>query len=114
MIRPVAVSALAIIVMASTDRFASRTVQDNPPAGVPLTVADERARRVSNLRYDLHFSIPADPLARIYATATLRFVLTDPGRTLVLDFAAAGPVHAESRGRPIAVAAVNEHILIQT
>ena len=109
----VAVSALAIILMASPDRFASQAAQEMPPPGVPSTVADERARRVSNLRYDLHFTIPADPLARIDATATLRFALADPRRPLVLDFAGPGPVHAESRGRPIAVVAANEHILIQ-
>ena len=110
MLRSVAVSTFAIILMGE---FVSRPAQEPPGPGVPLSVAEERARRVSNLRYDLHFSIPADPVARIDATATLRFALADRGRPLVLDFAAPGPVHAETRGRPIALVAANEHILIQ-
>ena len=109
MLRLVAVST-AIILMG---KFVSHPAQEPPGPGVPLSVAEDRARRVSNLRYDLHFTIPADPLARIEATATLRFALADPNRPLVLDFAAAGAVHGESRGRPIAVVAANEHVLIQ-
>jgi aminopeptidase N len=110
MLRSVAVITFAIILMGE---FVSRPAQESPGPGVPLSVAEERARRVSSLRYDLHFSISADPAAAIDAIVTLRFALADRGRPLVLDFAAPGPVHAESRGRPIAVSAANEHILIQ-
>ena len=109
----VAVSALVILLMGTTDRFALRAAQEALGPGVSLTLAEERARRISNLRYDLHFTIPADPLARIDATATLRFALTDPRRPLALDFAAPGAIQAESQGRPIAVVTSNEHILLQ-
>jgi aminopeptidase N len=110
---PVAVSVLAIVLMGTTDRFGSRAAQEPPAPGVPLALAEERARRINNLRYDLHFTIPADPAARIEATATLRFALIDPLRPLSLDFSAPGAILAESHGRPIAVVAAKEHVLIQ-
>lgn len=31
-----------------------------PEAGVPLALAEERARTISDLRYELSFEIPAD------------------------------------------------------
>ena len=110
--RAVTVGVFAIILMGSTDRFVSQAPQESPAAGVPLTIAEERARRISNLRYDLHFKIPADSAAPIDARATLRFALLDRTSPLVLDFAAPGPLQAESRGRPITVVTANEHVVI--
>jgi aminopeptidase N len=107
-----AAGVFAVIVMANPDRFVSRAAQDSPAPGVALTLAEERARRIRNLRYDLHFTIPADSAAPVDAKATLRFVLADRTSPLVLDFASAGPLQAESRGRPVTVAAVNEHLVI--
>ncbi len=113
MMRTVAVGAVAIILMGTLDRSISRAAQESPDPGVPVTLAEERARRISNLRYDLHFTIPADAAAPIDAKATLRFALVDRTRPLVLDFAAPQPVQAESRGRPITVLATNEHVVVQ-
>src|SRR4029453_1406569 len=110
--RAVTAGVFAIILMGSADRFVARAAQESPAPGVPVTVAEERARRISNLRYDLHFTIPADSAAPIDAKATLRFALVDRASPLVLDFAAPGPLQAESRGRPISVVAANEHVLI--
>jgi aminopeptidase N len=104
---------LAVVVMGTTDRAVSRAVQDSPAAGVPLALAEERAGRVSDLRYQLHFTIPEDPAARIEATITLRFALADRARPLALDFAAPGPVQAQGRRGPLPVVAANEHLLIQ-
>src|SRR5262245_34557623 len=101
----------AIILMGSSDRFVSHA-QESAAPGVPLTIAEERARRINNLRYDLHFTLPADPAVSIDATATLRFALVDRTTPLVLDFAAPGPVKVESRGQSITVVSANEHIVI--
>ncbi len=109
--RAVAVSVFAIMLIGSANRFVSHA-QEAPVPGVPLTIAEERARRINNLRYDLHFTIPADPSVSIDAKATLRFALVDRTSPLVLDFAAPGPVQAESRGRSVAVVSANEHIVI--
>jgi aminopeptidase N len=113
MIRAVAVAAFAIMLMGTTDRDSPRTAQDQPTAGVPLTLAEERARRISDLHYNLHFTIPSDPAAPIDAKVEVRFALSDAKRPLALDFAAPGPVRAESRGRAIELAAASEHLLIR-
>jgi aminopeptidase N len=76
-------------------------MQSPPPpdtvgAGVPLTLAEERARRVSDLRYDLHFSIPAEMAAPVTGRARITFALSDASRPLALDFTAPGRVTSSS------------------
>ena len=104
---------LAIVLMGAGHPSIGRATQELPGAGVPLTLAEERAGRVSDVQYELHFTIPADPSTPVHATVTMRFSLTDATRPLALDFAAPGPVRAEKRGRPFTVAAANQHLLIQ-
>ena len=113
MIRAGAFGTFAIILMAATDRASHRAPQEQPAPGVPLALAEERARRISDLHYNLHFSIPADPAARIDARVEIRFALSDAKRPLALDFAAPGPVHAESGSREIEVVTASEHLLIR-
>jgi aminopeptidase N len=55
-------------------------------AGVPETLARERAATISSLRYDLSFRIPASRAEAIRGSATIRFALRAPQR-VVLDFA---------------------------
>jgi aminopeptidase N len=110
--RAVPALAFAIILMESSDRLVSRAAPELPARGVPLTLAEGRARRISHLRYRLHFTIPSDTAAPVEAKATLRFALIDRTTPLVLDFAAPGPLQAESRGRPITPVAANEHLVI--
>ena len=54
--------------------------------GVSETLARDRAARVSNLRYDLSFSIPRDRTAAITAHEVVTFALSDPAAPLMLDF----------------------------
>jgi aminopeptidase N len=61
---------------------------DGPGPGVALQLAEERAARVSNVRYELHFDIPAAPDTAVEGRVTIRFDLKDAGRPLALDFAA--------------------------
>src|SRR3954471_13550303 len=114
MIRAVAVGAFVITIMGAAGRLPSRAVQEAPEAGVPLSLAEERAQRVRDLRYTLHFAIPADRRTPIKADVTVRFTLTDARRSLALDFAADGPVRGESQGRSVDIVAASEHLLIKS
>jgi aminopeptidase N len=55
-------------------------------SGVSEALAQERARAIHDVRYDLRFSIPAERAAPIAAEETLRFRL-EAAREVVLDFA---------------------------
>ena len=82
------------------------------PPGVPLPLAEERARRITNLRYELHFSIPPDAAARIRGRAVIRFTLADASRPLVLDFSPPGSQHGQAGGRDIQFTAVPDHLIV--
>ena len=100
MIRAAAIGMLAVCLVGTTDRSAPPP-QDRPGPGVSLTLAEERVRRVSDIRYDLHFTIPSDAASRVGGTVEIRFALADATRPLALDFVAPAPVHAESHGHQI-------------
>lgn len=55
-------------------------------AGVSWTLASERARIISDVRYAMQFTIPDSLGERISGRATIRFRLKDADRSLVLDF----------------------------
>ncbi len=81
----------------------------DPEPGISEALALERARRVSNVHYDLQLQIPAERERPILGTAKLRFELKDPGRPLALDFAP-GPDHIVSVSAPYRWA--NGHIIL--
>jgi aminopeptidase N len=86
----------------------------DPDPGVSLDLAEARAARISNLRYDLALSIPSDRAARIEGRVTIAFELADAEAPLVLDFAAP-PDHVRevrAEGRPVAARLVNGHIVV--
>ena len=56
-------------------------------SGVSESLARDRAARVSNVRYDLSFSIPKDRAAAIKGHEVITFALSDASTPLVLDFA---------------------------
>ena len=60
-----------------------------PKPGIPLALAEERARRVRDLRYEVSFDIPSEVEERINGRVTARFVLVDASAPLVFDFAPA-------------------------
>jgi aminopeptidase N len=63
-----------------------RDVPDSEP-GIPLAVAEARAARIANVRYDLTFAIPDLASDPITGTAAIRFDLKDAGQPVVIDFA---------------------------
>ena len=92
---------------------AQRRDDPPPPApGVPLPLAEERARRLSDVRYDLHFTVPRDLRTPITGEATIRFVLSGAARPLALDFAGTAPPLARINGRNTRVASAAEHLIL--
>ena len=109
MIREVLAGTLGICCVMAAELVAA---QERPGPGVPLSLAEERARRITDLRYELHFTIPSDQAVRIEGTVTTRFTLADATRPLAFDFAPVGPLRAEISRQEIPVEAISEHLLI--
>jgi aminopeptidase N len=77
--------------------------------GVSFALADDRARRVTELGYDLRFSIPESLSEPVTGEASISFHLSDTTRPLVLDFLpAAGGVTRAS----IPLESAPEHLVI--
>ena len=106
--------ALLLLVMSAVLGGEAPIGPGDPDPGVTLDLARERAARVSDLRYELSLSIPSERTAPINGEVTLRFVLADRARPLVLDFAV--PASDVSRiaidGRPVDARLVNGHIVL--
>jgi aminopeptidase N len=84
-------------------------------AGVPQTLAVERAQRISDLTYRIAFDIPADRSASITGRLTATFVLKDTASPLVFDFEpnARGALRQVSAGGSrLTLSVVNGHIVI--
>jgi aminopeptidase N len=55
--------------------------------GIPRALARARAARIGDLRYTLHFDIPADPRATVHGRAVVSFSASSAHEPLLLDFA---------------------------
>jgi aminopeptidase N len=84
-----------------------------PGAGVSLSLAEERARRIQDLRYELRFVVPAEAATPIKGQVTIRFTLDDASRPLALDFSAAVPQNVRANGRRISLSAAADHLLVK-
>jgi aminopeptidase N len=105
----------SMVAMLATAAVAASTMQplQYPGPGVPLTLAEERARRISDLRYDLQVSIPAGEGAFVTGRVAITFVLKDATRSLSLDFAPPKGVRSVRIGaKPITPAIVTDHIVL--
>jgi aminopeptidase N len=85
-----------------------------PQPGVPLNLAEQRAQRIRNLRYDLWFAIPSSPSQPVLGREAVHFDVADATQPVVLDFepGAEAIITVSTRGKPIAVRTVNGHIVI--
>jgi aminopeptidase N len=84
-----------------------------PERGIPLPLAEERARRIRDLEYTVHFSIPSTQTEAVTGRVTMSFRLTDATRPLALDFAPReGFRGARSGTRPITAYVVPDHLVI--
>jgi len=96
----------------SNDRPAANS--SDPEPGVSLSLATQRAQAIEGLRYELSFTIPADPTQPISGHAVIRFGTNDINRSVVLDFSP-GADHLKSvsvAGRQSQYRLVKDHIII--
>jgi aminopeptidase N len=106
------IASLLVMVLATVTMH-SQTSADMPGRGIPLTLAEDRARRISDLRYDLQFSIPDSIASPITGRVTIAFTLKDASRPLALDFTEPGRVTAVSGGSSLtSLAIVPDHLVI--
>lgn len=71
---------------------------------VPLEMARDRAARISDLQYEVHFNIPARKSDKVTGDETISFLLSDPTRPLIIDFGSEPitvPVDSLKRGRNV-------------
>ena len=90
-------------------------VRIDPDLGISETLARERASRLTNLRYDLAFTIPAARTQPVAGRALIRFVLKGTADPLVLDYLPdrAGFLRSvEANGKETSVRQVNGHIIV--
>jgi len=101
----------AVLLMATG---AAQNLPADPGPGVPLALAEERAARVSNLRYELHFSIPETAQQPVRGRLIVRFDLKDARRPLPLDFAPGrnSVVSARLNGQTASIPAVSDHLVV--
>jgi aminopeptidase N len=61
--------------------------QDSAGQGVPSALARERAQRLKDIHYRLHFSVPESVTTPVTGSAVISFSLTDVEGPILLDFA---------------------------
>jgi aminopeptidase N len=79
----IALSALVAVLVVRLRRSASPP----PEPGVSLALAEDRAARVSGVKYDVTFRIPARRDDPIHGHMIVSFSLSDASRSVALDFA---------------------------
>jgi aminopeptidase N len=92
---------------------AQRLPRDLEP-GVSQALAEERAARVSNLRYEVHFTIPESQLSPVLGRVRVQFDLKNADTPLALDFVPGrkAPVTGSVNGDDKGPAYVSEHLVI--
>lgn len=83
-----------------------------PGEGVPVELAEARSTVMADVRYDLHFDLPAEKDQPVEARETIRLTL-DRKDDIILDFKAKGfPESLSINGYTPFVHIENEHIII--
>jgi aminopeptidase N len=97
-----------------TAMLQASSTNDVHATGVPLSLAQSRAARVSGLRYDLEFAIPVSATERLTGHAAIRFQLKDTSSALPIDFSEpANHVSSLSiNGRATDVHAIDGHVIL--
>ena len=104
----------SLVVLLALSTMQSPSPADAPPGrGIPLSLAEERVRRVSDLRYDLELAIPEKASEPITGRVAITFRLADASRPLALDFSRPGRVTAALRGTTLAsLQVVEDHLVV--
>ncbi|MGB7218180.1 MAG: M1 family aminopeptidase [Vicinamibacterales bacterium] len=82
--------------------------------GISLTLAEDRAARVSSLKYDLSLKVPVARTEPVRGRVTGSFTLRDAARSLAFDFAQPADrlLGVTANGRTLAARIQNGHIVI--
>jgi aminopeptidase N len=112
MTRAIVCALVAMIPILASQHGSGDSPQPGP--GVPLGLAEERAHRVSNLRYELRFLVPRETRSAVAGEVTIHFTLTNATRPLALDFTGPPPAHASVNGRDVSLIAAPEHLILQS
>lgn len=81
------------------------------PEGIPRALAQERAARVSDVRYTLGYML-VPHAATTQATETIQFRLTDAGAPLLLDFRDGQIAQMTLNGSAVAAAGEQGHVVL--
>jgi aminopeptidase N len=103
------------VLMAALFVMAPAQVKPDPDLGISETLARERAARISNVRYDLAFTIPAVRAQPVTGRALIRFSLSSATDPVILDYEPdrAGILRrVEANGTETTIRQVNGHIII--
>src|SRR5215203_2183225 len=103
------------ILLAAWALASQAMAKPDPNLGISEALARERAARVSNLRYDLAFTIPAVKTQPVRGRALMRFTLASAAEPLVLDYLPdrAGILRSvEANGAATTIRQVNGHIIV--
>jgi aminopeptidase N len=106
---------LVLLVIALAAPLSQSMVSNDSPIGpgIPRSLAEDRARRIADLRYQLLFVVPESQTERVRGTVWIRFQLSDASRPLTLDFAPADSVrHAAAGGTPVELEVTTDHLTI--
>jgi aminopeptidase N len=82
----------------------------DPGPGISSALAEERVRRISDLRYDLHVAIPAERSVPVTGKVTISFTLKDASRPLALDFSK--PARVTGGASAAAIAVTDDHLVL--
>src|SRR5258705_2360407 len=87
---------------------------DAPRPGTSLALAEDRAARVSSVKYDLSLSVPASRAGSIRGRIITTFMLIGADRALAFDFSqpAERLLGVAANGRPVPARLQNGHVLI--
>jgi aminopeptidase N len=86
----------------------------DPAPGVTRELAEQRAAAIHDLRYAVHFELPAERDSAVAGSVTASFRLTDASKPLVFDFRAepSQVLSVERGGEPLTHRVVPDHIVI--
>ena len=107
-------AALAILAAAAGFLVMPSRSSGIPAPGIALTLAEDRAARISSLAYDVNLEIPAVRTESIRGKLSASFTLRGATRPLPFDFAQA-PDHVLTvtvNGRPLQIGTDNGHVVI--
>ena len=94
--------------------YLARRPPPPPAAGVPLALAEDRAARISNVRYELTIRVPAEKTAPVTGHMIATFALSDASKPVAFDFMPPTDhlIAVSANQQPVSPRVDNQHIMI--